>query len=235
MRSASCSALALLAFTGCLFPSVDDLSSGGDASPDAPQSSIAFVQVTSTDFGASPSGTLSFDDAVGAHDTIIAAVSFDNPSATLTASDSLGSVFTTVVGPIDSPAPVHRSYLVAAVDVAGGDDAVTLTLSDSASAEFDVYLHEYAGIVSLDASAGQAGTSTTMTSGPIAVASAGELVFGFAWTNDQATAGGGFTTRSTFKDNVTEDRVTDAPGAYAATASQQGSRWTMLGGAFKGL
>jgi hypothetical protein len=48
-------------------------------------------------------------------------------------------------------------------------------------------------------------------------------------------AGLGFTARSTFHQNVTEDHVVEAPGNYEATATTNvTSSWSMLLASFKG-
>ncbi|MGH7330585.1 MAG: hypothetical protein ACREJX_19725, partial [Polyangiaceae bacterium] len=44
-------------------------------------------------------------------------------------------------------------------------------------------------------------------------------LFAYAGSSEAATAGTGFTPRSSFNDNVSEDRIAGPPGAYQATAT----------------
>jgi hypothetical protein len=244
---------------GCLFPSLDGLSrdsgtdapyddvaieaatdapsieSGIDAASDVtpPPPPITFVQVAATDFGANLTGQLAFATDVTAHDAIIACATFDNTSATLSLSDSLGSSFTTLLGPVDVAASSRRHYLFAALDVAGGSDTITATLSAAAPSRFEVYIHEYANVSAYDVGRAAIGTSASMTSGTMNLSGSNELLFGYAWSSDTVTVGSGFTARSTAYSNVTEDMIVTSAGSYEATASQNSNAWAMLAAAFK--
>lgn len=250
------STLALSA--GCLFPSLDGLArdsgadapveaasdgaidapvidSSTDAGPDAAPVPITFVQSNATDFLATASGQLAFTNPVVAHDTIIACATFDNMTATLSLSDSIGSSFTVLLGPVDVAASSRRHYLFAATDVAGGSDSITATLSAAAPSRFELYIHEYSGISAFDVARSAIGTSAAMTSGTMNLSASNELVFAYAWSSDTATGGAGFTVRSTAYSNVTEDAIAISVGSYEATASQNGVAWAMLAGSFKGF
>ena len=94
-----------------------------------------------------------------------------------------------------------------AKNVTGGS---SFTVSSSVGGS--VSAHEYSGVAttsSLDVSAHQTGSSTTVTSGNATSTLAGELYFGVGWsiiTNDGWTAGTGYTLRQTVQDNDTYER-----------------------------
>jgi hypothetical protein len=73
-----------------------------------------------------------------------------------------------------------------------------------------------------------------MRSGPATTTAAGELIFGYG-TTTTAKVGTGFVTRSTFDSDLTEDRISGAPGPYEAVGTMTtGTGWTMLMLALRG-
>jgi hypothetical protein len=101
-------------------------------------------------------------------------------------------------------------------------------------------VHEYAGIATSSAfdrassANGATAAQDGMNSGSVTTTWPRELVFGFAETGT-AAPGTGFTARSLYGDNVTEDRVVEAIGSYHATATMVGgSEWSMMVATFKG-
>ena len=72
-----------------------------------------------------------------------------------------------------------------------------------------------------------------MASGPVTTTAANDLIFGFGVTG-AASAGTGFTLRSSANSNVTEDEIAAMPGSYRATGMAFGNTpdWTMTMAAF---
>jgi hypothetical protein len=131
--------------------------------------------------------------------------------------------------------------VVLAEDIAGGPDAVTVTLSGPFGALIEVYLHEYAGFAAsnaFDVSTFNSGLATAaidgIQSGPLTTTSDNELLFGFTVTGS-AEAGTGFTPRSRFHGNLTEDKLLGTRGTYEATATMVGGKgWSMTATTFRG-
>ncbi len=201
---------------------------------DVPQAPIAFVQANAVRGGAVTTMQVVFVRAIAPRDAILLGVDSDSPGL-VTVSDTEGNTYVPVVGPVTASG--YSLTLFVALDVAGGPDTVTVTWSSPVASECHLYAHEYAGLTSFDVGAGGVGTSTAtdgITSGMIETHHANELVFGYTKTGI-ATAGTGFTARSTFDNNITEDESAPAPGPYQATATMtNGTSWTMLVGAFRG-
>jgi hypothetical protein len=113
---------------------------------------------------------------------------------------------------------------------------VTVRLNGSATF-LEVYIHEYSGLDTsfpLDVTASSIGNSATLDSGPATTNFANELIFG--WGPDGGGgAGSGFTARSTFNGNITEDKVVSTVGTYNATASRSGGSgpWSMQMATFR--
>jgi hypothetical protein len=205
--------------------------------PDAPSDgkgpAIAFLQTAGGKNSSASSLMISFTNPVVAHDTLIVCTDVAT-SGSASVTDSLGNTYTAVVGPITDFST--RFYIFAAFDVAGGVDSVTITVTSAANTVFEGYIHEYAGLTAFDTGAGEDGSASgtdAMTSGPVQTHFANELIFGFG-TTGQAAPGTGFTQRSSFDGNVTEDALVTATGIYAANATMQiGTQWTMLVATFR--
>jgi hypothetical protein len=85
--------------------------------------------------------------------------------------------------------------------------------------------------------ASNSGTSTAtdgIDTGPVTASKGGELLFAFTGATG-TTVGSNFMTRSTFGNNLVEDRLVPAAGSINATATMTaGSGWTILAATFKG-
>jgi hypothetical protein len=211
----------------------DATDAGADSGPHA---IITFVQVNADD--GIGTVTVSLDQDVMAHDTILVAVDYFGTGALTSITDTLGNTYK-AYGPFDATG--LRQWLFAAYDVPAGTNAVTFVGDTDAGVE--MYVHEYAGIAAtnaLDVSAFKSGPSDPSTdgvnSGFATTTTPGDLLFGFAVTG-QVKAGTGFITRSTFNDNLTEERMALTPGSYQATATElnPSSRdaWNIVMAAFK--
>jgi hypothetical protein len=219
--------------------------------PDGTASSIAFVQSGAADngcwSGTLPTVTVPLNAPVTAHGTIIVALDFLQAAADVTlkgVTDSLGNTYTVNVPPGPVVAGNEGPYLTAiasASDVKGGNDIVTVALSKP-TACIEVYVLEYSGLArsaAFDVGRSAGGTTTAtdgMASGIANTTAADELIFGFGFTNEAATAGTGFTPRNKFHGNVTEDRMVSAVGSFQTTATMypKGTSWVMMMATFRG-
>jgi hypothetical protein len=192
---------------------------------------IEFVQVVASQaLTGSATATIAFALPVAAHDTLVVAADYDS-LGTLQISDTLGSHFVAAGQPTFFG---YTSTLYYALDVpSGGADTVALTLSQAPTTFFEYYIHEYSGIGAFDGASAGTGTYPMMVSGFTSTTAPNDLVFGFAATGT-ATAGDGFTARSGFNNNLTEDEIVGPPGPYQATATMTaGGSWTLLMAAFR--
>jgi hypothetical protein len=206
-----------------------------DSHPDVPATPIAFVQANAVKSGAQTTAAVAFMQAVTAHDAIVLEVDDNGPGA-VTVTDSLGSTYEPMVGPVTNSG--FRLTIFAAFDVRAGSDTITVTFSAAPATESHLYAHEYAGLVAFDVGAGATGTSAAtdgVASGFITTRYANELLFAYSQTG-VVVAGTGFTARSTFDSNVSEDQLIPTVGTYQATATMtSGSSWTIVAGAFRGF
>jgi hypothetical protein len=223
-------------------PAADSGSVDRSATPDsgAPPTpaAIAFVQARETETSTATSLSSAFGSDVGAHHAIIVCISIYTLAVTVTGlSDTRGNRYATVVGPFDANGTRH--YLALALDVAGGPDTVTVTVSGNPAPYLGMHIHEYSGLVAFDTGSTAAGTSSAvdgMASGVKSTAADHELIFGYGVSSDTAFPGTGFNARSGFSTgDVTEDRIVSVRGAYQATATMvSGTHWEMLMATFRG-
>jgi len=228
---------------GCLFPSLEGLSSNdasvadADASvgSDADASGIevgppAFVQGSAAEIQDASMGIVTFNAAVTTGDTLIVGVDYPNVSGSLKVTDAMNNTFATAYA-------VQTNILFVALDVKGGIDPVTIDLVGGPVTHFEVYIHEYANISAFDSANGMTGAADAMSSGNITVSQPSELLFGYVTIDyGSGVAGAGFTPRSAFNGNVTEDRLVTTAGAFPVTATKlNGTTWIMLGASFKGF
>jgi hypothetical protein len=211
---------------------VADTSDG--AKVDATPVAIAFVQATAAKVSTATSQQLAFTKDVAAHDAVIVCFNYNSPG-TATVTDTQGNRYAPVVGPIAST--TLRLNIFVAFDVAGGPDTVNIALTVAPTSSFEAYIHDYAGLVGFDTGAAGEGTSAAtdaMSSGTAITSYSNELIFGYGITGT-AAAGTGFTVRSAFDANITEDELAATPGTYQAVATMvSGTNWTMLMAAFRG-
>ena len=114
---------------------------------------------------------------------------------------------------------------------------MTVTLNGaSIGVSLEVYVHEYSGVDTvspLDVTASSIGNSANLDSGPATTNFANDLIFGWALAKSVNSSGAGFTPRSTFNSDLTEDKVVSAVGTYDATANGDGSNWSMQMATFR--
>jgi hypothetical protein len=175
--------------------------------------------------------TVQLPAPVTAGDTLVLCADASS-STSLSVMDTLGSQFLVAYSTIDGSGT--QSGVGYAIGVAGGAETVTFGIQASGPVDFlEAYVQEYSGIGAFDVATAMSGTATLMESGYATTTAPNELVFGFGITGT-ARAGQGFTTRSSYNDNLTEDEILASPGSVEATATQvSGSGWTLTMAAFK--
>jgi hypothetical protein len=217
---------------------------GLEAGPDAGMGAtpITFVKVLATDFNGKGSGTLTLP-AVAPHDALIVPFEYATDTDLVSVTDSAGDSFTLVPNPPHRRVDGTRRGIAAAFDVKGGTTDITVKITLGALPPpvfFTVYAHEYAGIVPTNAidlmevndvaSKGE----LSLTSGIGTTSAPHELVFAFA-TGSGLQPGANFTQRSTYNQNLTEDREVLSAGPYEATATAETpADWIMLMATFRG-
>ena len=199
---------------------------------------IGFVQEnqsTPDGCGSCSATTISFTANNTAGNLIVVALDYDDAVGLTSVTDTKGNVYVRAGTEVHQGVGHWFADVYYAKNIASGANSVTVKLSGAASF-MEVYIHEYSGLdtaLPLDATASAIGNSGSDDSGPATTNFANELVFGFGTSS--LTAGPGFTARSAglSDQSITEDRIVSAIGTYDATASFNGSNWSMLMATFR--
>jgi uncharacterized protein (TIGR03437 family) len=161
---------------------------------------------------------------------------WDN-TGTAAVSDSLGNTYTAAVGSTLWNNSQYRVQTFYTINSKGGADTVTATFATALSSFGIVYADEYSGVAQtapIDVTVAAAGASGSLNSGTVTTANATDLLFaGGASANMVTGAGSGYTARSTFEGNITEDQVVTAKGSWSATAGNGSVAWAIQMVAFK--
>ncbi len=183
--------------------------------------------VSKVSSGASSTLSLSFPANTVAGNLILVGFDFDSNSTLSSVTDSQGNLFAEVGSQLTSPGG-SRSRVYFAKNIKGGADTVTVNLSAN-SAWFELYVSEYSGVDPvnpIDGQAGSSGSGTSVSSGNATTTTAGDVIYGYCVADWACTVGSGFTARSTFNNNLIEDKTATSPGSYAATGSAT-KGWSM--------
>jgi chitodextrinase len=194
-----------------------------------------FIQTAAREIGSGTVDSVPFGSANSAGNFVVAYVVWNNSGAVALA-DSRGNSYAPV-----APATKWRnswsSQVFYAKNIAGGANTVTATFATAINQFAILYIHEYSGIDRvnpLDVTASAAGSAAAMNSGSATTTDATDLIFGAGASRGAVTAGGaGYTSRSTFSGNITEDKRVTASGSYNATATQDSNAWVMHMVAFR--
>lgn len=196
----------------------------------------AFVQANAFEIRSGSSISVSFPSSNTAGNLIVAYVVWDNRGP-VTLSDSRGNSYSSAVGPTKYSGDRTMAQIFYARNIGSGSNTVKASFSTAITAWGLLYIHEYSGIDSVSPLAGAiggSGSAAAMNSGSLANVTANSLLFAGGESNNQITsAGTGFTARSTYAGNITEDRIVTSMGAYASSATQNGSAWVLQLAAFK--
>ncbi len=193
---------------------------------------ITFVQGTAANSLSTNSKSLAFPAANTPGNLIVVGVDWEDTQNFGSISDSAGNTYIEVGTELRVPGQ-FRLRLYYANNIAGGPNTVTVTLGGSVPV-LEVYIQEYNGadpVAPLDAQSGMTGTGSSATSGTATATSPHDLIFGYCVTGI-ASAGAGFTVRSNFDENLTEDKIAPSAGPVSATATAS-SAWALQMGAFR--
>jgi uncharacterized repeat protein (TIGR01451 family) len=167
-------------------------------------------------------------------DFLIVTGSAARPASTLTISDTLGNRYVPAIGPVTDTTQNVTIYLWYVPVCKGGANTVTITPSTTAALE--MHVSEWSGLAAVspvDRTASATGTGTTVSSGPRATTANGELVFGYGWVLNTASAGAGFTPITRVNGDLTEYQIQSSAGSVAATFTQTSGTWFALMATFK--
>ena len=195
----------------------------------------SFVQAKSGQISAGTSVPVTFNSSTKSGNTIVVYVIWNN-AGSVVLSDSRGDSFVSVSAPV-SWGSGYCAQVFYASKIAGGTDTVTATFRTPVTSFGVLYVHEYAGISAtnpIEVTALASGSSSTLSSGTVKTTTANDLIFGAGVSDNAVTAtGSGFIARDLAYGNITEDRIADSAGSYAATASHNGQKWGMQIVAFR--
>ena len=116
----------------------------------------------------------------------------------------------------------------------GGPNTITLTPATAAALE--IHVSEWTGLATttpVDQTASATGTGTTASSGAATTTVNGELIFGYTFLFNTATAGSGFTPMTLVNGDLDEYQVQSLAGSIAATYTQTSGTWFVLMATFK--
>ena len=197
-----------------------------------------FVQENHNRATSGKTSSITFLSPPTAGNLIVVYLIWDNTGAAAV-SDSQGNLYKAAVGPTlwaNARYSVQTFYTINRI---GGADTVTATFASAVNSFGIVYAHEYSGVAQIapvDATAAAAGASGSLNSGTVTTTNNVDLLFaGGASASTVLSPGAGYTARSTFEGNMTEDQVVSTKGPWTATASNTiGASWAMQMVAFRG-
>ncbi len=194
-----------------------------------------FKQAKGNEVSSGSVDNAAFASANTAGNLIVVYVIWNN-TGTVSLSDTLGNTYAAATARTTWNASWSAQTFYAK-NIAGGSNTVKATFATAINSFAIVQAHEYTGLDKanpLDGTSGASGTGTALNSGSLTTAATGDLLFGgSASAGAVSSLGSGFTGRLNTSGNRTMDKVTGAPGAYAATATHGGGAWVMQAAAFK--
>jgi hypothetical protein len=156
------------------------------------------------------------------------------PAGALSISDTLGNMYIPAMGPVTDTNQNVTAYIWYVPSCKGGANTVTLTPAIAAALE--VHISEWTGLATpspVDQTASANGTGTPVSSGVATTTVNGELIFGYTFLYNTATAGAGFTPLSLVNGDLDEYQVQSTAGSIAATFTQTSGTWFALMATFK--
>jgi hypothetical protein len=168
----------------------------------------------------------SFTAANTAGNFLIVSGTIARPAGTLSISDTAGNTYIPVVTSVTDTNQDVTSYLWYVPSCKGGGNTVTLTPAIAGALE--VHVSEWSGVSTtypLDAFASAAGTGVNASSGSVTTAANGELIYGYTFLVNTATAGSGFAGMTLVNGDLDEYQIQATAGSVAATYTQQSGFW----------
>ena len=156
------------------------------------------------------------------------------PASTLSVSDTLGNSYSAAIGPVTDTAQDVTLYVWYVPSCKGGANTVTIVASGTAALE--IHVSEWSGVASanpLDVTSFATGTGTSVSSGAQTTSSNGELIFGYGWVFNTASAGNGFTPISLVNGDLDEYQIQSFAGGIAATFTQTSGTWAAIMATFR--
>jgi len=173
---------------------------------------------------ASISATFTANNTAG--DFLLVQGTVARPSGSLAISDTLGNTYIPVAAPATDPNQNVTSYVWYVPICKGGANTVTLT--PVVAGALEIHVSEWTGLSAtypVDASTSAAGTGANVSSGAVTTTTGGELVYGYGFVYNTATAGSGFTPMTLVNGDLDEYQIQAAAGSIAATFTQASGTW----------
>jgi hypothetical protein len=156
------------------------------------------------------------------------------PAGTITISDTAGNTYLPAIGPVTDPGQDTTAYLWYVPSAKGAPNTVTLTPTSARAME--IHISEWAGLAAVspvDQIATATGNGTAASAGPVTTTTPGELVFGYGFVFNVASAGAGFTPLSLVNGDLDEYLIQSSAGSVAATFTQNTGTWFAMVATFK--
>ena len=147
--------------------------------------------------------------------------SLARPAGAPSISDTAGNVWTAAIGPVNDPNQNVDLFIWYVSNCKGGANTVTLTTSTPGALE--AHVSEWSGMgtsIVVDQVASGVGTGTAVSTASRTTTADGELVIGYGWVVNNASAGAGFTAMSLVNGDLDEYLVQPTAGSIAATFTQ---------------
>jgi hypothetical protein len=109
-------------------------------------------------------------------------------------------------------------------------------LTPTTPAALEIHISEWTGLATtspVDQTASATGNGTAISSGAATTTASGELIFGYTFPVNNATAGSGFTGLSLVNGDLDEYQIQSTAGSIAATFTQTSGAWFALMATFK--
>jgi hypothetical protein len=199
-------------------------------------SPIKLIQHAATGNVASvPSISLAFPSNVTTGDFLIVTGTAATPREAISISDTAGNAFVPAMSAVADSAQDVTAYIWYVTNAIGGPDTITLNPVGGPDA-MEIHISEWSGINAsspLDQTSYATGVGTQITSGVKTTTQNGELIFGYTFSNQNSSAGTGFTGLSSVDGDLDEYQVQTFAGNVAATWTQTSDAWLGMMVAFK--
>ncbi|HVJ09778.1 MAG TPA: N,N-dimethylformamidase beta subunit family domain-containing protein [Acidisarcina sp.] len=169
-----------------------------------------------------------------AGDFLIVSGDVARPAGPVSISDTLGNTYIPAMSPVSDPNQNVTTYLWYVPSCKGG--ANTVTLIPSTAAALEIHVSEWSGVSAtnpVDKSASATGNSASVSSGAATTTANGELIYGYTFLLNTASAGTGFTSISLVNGDMSEYELQPAAGSIAATFTQTSGYWLALMATFR--
>lgn len=173
---------------------------------------------------ASISATFTANNTAG--DFLLVQGTIARPAGSLSVSDSLGNTYIQLAPSASDPNQDVTSYMWYVPICKGGANKVTLT--PAVAGALEIHISEWTGLSTtypLDVYGSAAGTGVNVSSGAVTTTAGGELIYGYGFVYNTATAGSGFTPMTLVNGDLDEYQVQTSAGSAAATFTQASGTW----------